>query len=289
MNTIHRILLFLGIISILFVVWYVNQEAGSYYTSSQIDRPRLPVHSDWKPSGLYGHGLGIIGSSMLILLFIYSIRKRVKMFRTWGRLPTWLNYHIFLGIAGPILVTYHTAFKFGGLVSISYWSMIAVMVSGFVGRYIYVKIPRKLSGAELSLSDVRQERSNLLAILKDEYGLNNEHLVLIDQFSNSTKLKERGLAGYFSFLFMDLVGWLQYHFLIKKIIKTVNIPPEKEKELKYLVKNDVQLSRQIAFWDAAHTLFHYWHVIHKPFAYTMVVIMIIHIGVTITLGYTWIF
>jgi hypothetical protein len=289
MNTIHRILLFLGIISILFVVWYVNQEAGSYYTSSQIDRPRLPVHSDWKPSGLYGHGLGIIGSSMLILLFIYSIRKRVKMFRTWGRLPTWLNYHIFLGIAGPILVTFHTAFKFGGLVSISYWSMIAVMISGFIGRYIYVKIPRQLSGVELSLSDVKHKRSELLSILKDDYGLDNEHLVLIDQFSNSAKLKERGLAGYFSFLYMDLVGWFQYHIFIKKIIKSVNIPLEKEKELKSLVKNDVQLSRQIAFWDAAQTLFHYWHVIHKPFAYTMVVIMIIHIGVTITLGYTWIF
>jgi len=125
--------------------------------------------------------------------------------------------------------------------------------------------------------------------LKDDYGLDNEHLVLIDQFSNSAKLKERGLAGYFSFLYMDLVGWFQYHIFIKKIIKSVNIPLEKEKELKSLVKNDVQLSRQIAFWDAAQTLFHYWHVIHKPFAYTMVVIMIIHIGVTITLGYTWIF
>ncbi|MBT3945189.1 MAG: hypothetical protein HOC41_04120 [Candidatus Marinimicrobia bacterium] len=285
----HRILLFLGITSLLAILWFTYQETGIYYLSSLIERPRLPEHAHWKPSGLYGHGLGIIGSSMLILLFLYSVRKRFRVFHGWGKLPTWLNYHIFLGIAGPILITFHTAFKFGGLVSISYWSMIAVMVSGFIGRYIYVKIPRQLSGVELSLSDVRQERSKLLSIMKDEYGLNTEHLLLIDEFSNSTKLKERGLAGYFSFLYMDLVGWFQYHVLIKKIIKAVNIPPEKEKELKYLVKKDVQLSRQIAFWDAAHTLFHYWHVIHKPFAYTMIVIMIIHIGVTVTLGYTWIF
>ncbi len=93
------------------------------------------------------------------------------------------------------------------------------------------------------------------------------------------------MAGYFSFLYMDLVGWFKYNVLIKKIIRTVNVPTEKEKELKLLIKNDVQLSRKIAFWDAAHTLFHYWHVIHKPFAYIMIVIMIIHIGVTITLGY----
>jgi len=48
------------------------------------------------------------------------------------------------------------------------------------------------------------------------------------------------------------------------------------------------MDRQIAFWNAAQSLFHYWHVIHKPFAYTMIVIMFIHIAVAVSLGYTWI-
>jgi len=47
------------------------------------------------------------------------------------------------------------------------------------------------------------------------------------------------------------------------------------------------MDRQIAFWHAAQSLFHYWHVIHKPFAYTMIVIMFIHIAVAVSLGYTW--
>ncbi|MBT5461541.1 MAG: hypothetical protein HOK94_07830 [Candidatus Marinimicrobia bacterium] len=63
----HRILLFLGITSLLAILWFTYQEAGIYYLSSLIERPRLPEHAHWKPSGLYGHGLGIIGSSMLIL------------------------------------------------------------------------------------------------------------------------------------------------------------------------------------------------------------------------------
>ena len=36
-------------------------------------------------------------------------------------------------------------------------------------------------------------------------------------------------------------------------------------------------------------MFHYWHVIHKPFAYVMLVVVIIHVGVSIAFGYTWIF
>jgi hypothetical protein len=36
-------------------------------------------------------------------------------------------------------------------------------------------------------------------------------------------------------------------------------------------------------------LFRYWHVAHLPFAFVMLIIMIIHVGVTLTFGYHWIF
>ncbi|MBT3180465.1 MAG: hypothetical protein HOB40_06570 [Candidatus Marinimicrobia bacterium] len=289
MKYIHRTLLLIGIGSLLWTIWAIDQEAGNYYTASQLDRPRLETHSVWKPSGLYGHGLGIIGSSMLLLLFVYSIRKRVKIFRVWGRLPTWLNYHIFLGIAGPILITFHTTFKFGGLVSISYWSMIGVMLSGFIGRYVYVKIPRRISGNELSLDEIKQRKFELLETLKKEYGLKKDHLEIIEHFSGANALQNNKIIGFFSFLFLDLFGWFRYHTLVKQIAKSLNISQNDLKKLKILIKQDIKYTRQIAFWDAAHTIFHYWHVIHRPFAYIMIIIMLIHIGVSITLGYTWIF
>lgn len=288
MKALHRALFILGIFVLLLTVIFILKTAGQYYVASITERPRLPEHSNWKPGGFFGHGLGIIGSSMLLLLFTYSFRKRMKIFRHLGKLPTWLNYHIFLGIVGPILITFHTAFKFGGLVSISYWSMIAVMLSGFIGRYIYVKIPRRKSGIELSLKEVQEEQQSLIYQLETKYNLNKDQLSLVEQFSKSDSIKKKGLAGFFSFLLLDLIGWVQYNTFIKKIMKAVNVPRAEQDDIKKLIKRDIQLSRQIAFWDAAHTLFHYWHVIHKPFAYTMIVIMFIHIGVAITFGYTWI-
>ena len=39
--------------------------------------------------------------------------------------------HLFCGVVGPVLVTFHTSFKFNGLVSVAYWSMVIVMLSGF--------------------------------------------------------------------------------------------------------------------------------------------------------------
>lgn len=289
MKYVHIALFGFGIISLSLLVIYILDEVAVYYLSSLIDRPRMEQHQLWKPGGFFGHGLGIIGSAMLLLLFLYSFRKRIQFARNWGKLSSWLNYHIFLGIAGPILITFHTAFKFGGLISISYWSMIAVMLSGFIGRYIYVKIPRRKSGLELSIQDVQDRHNALIQQLKDSYGLNEDQLALIEGYSKSNKIKKKGLLGLFSFLYLDFLGFIRYHTFIKQLMNEIKVPPAEQSNVKQLVKQDIQLSRQIAFWDAAHTLFHYWHVIHKPFAYTMVVIMFIHIGVAVYFGYTWIF
>jgi type IV secretory pathway VirB2 component (pilin) len=36
-------------------------------------------------------------------------------------------------------------------------------------------------------------------------------------------------------------------------------------------------------------MFKYWHIAHLPFALIMLVIMVIHVGITLAFGATWIF
>jgi hypothetical protein len=54
-------------------------------------------------------------------------------------------------------------------------------------------------------------------------------------------------------------------------------------------KARVLLGRRILFHNRIRELFHYWHVIHKPFAFLMLIIMVVHVGVTVALGYRWVF
>jgi len=56
-----------------------------------------------------------------------------------------------------------------------------------------------------------------------------------------------------------------------------------------LVKKDMSLNRKIERLVLMQKLFNYWHVAHLPFAVIMIIIMIIHVAVTITFGYKWIF
>ncbi len=289
MKIFHKTLLILLALGLAVSVYTIIVTAGDYYQTHLIHRPHHELHREWKPGGFAGHGFGILGSSMLILLFSYSLRKRFRFFRKWGKLTYWLNYHIFLGIAGPILITFHTAFKFGGLVSISYWSMIAVALSGFIGRYIYIKIPHHVNGKEMSLQEFEKEQTSLIDTLVSEYHLQKEHIELIEQLSGVDKIRKRGMFALFTLFIMDVFSWITSRRIISEIAQMANVPDDQIKSLKYYLRKRIKVVRQIAFWNSAHRLFHYWHVIHKPFAYTMIVIMLIHTGLVIAFGYRWIF
>jgi len=161
------------VIVALVIIVYIG---FSYYNISVEERFFHPDHLKLKPSGVLGHGMGIIGSLFMIIgVSLYMARKIYRSLFRFGILKHWLEFHIFLCTLGPILVLFHTSFKFGGLVAISFWSMVAVFLSGIIGRFIYIQIPRTVEGRELSLDEVRdmtdsvsaEKRIKRLALMKE--------------------------------------------------------------------------------------------------------------------------
>jgi len=102
---------------------------------------QIPAASD-----LFGHSLGIFGFILMLMTeTLYSIRKRSRSAR-WGRMATWLKFHIFTGLVGPYMVLLHTSWKFNGLAGVTTLLTVVIVISGFVGRYIYTRIPRTADG-----------------------------------------------------------------------------------------------------------------------------------------------
>lgn len=134
---------------------------AEYYLAPLALKVRHTMHPVLRQSGSSGHLFGIIGSLFMALLLLYSVRKRFKFARKWGHLNIWLNTHIFLGIVGPGFVLFHTGFKFNGIVAISFWSMVLVVLSGIIGKYIYELIPHSLSGMELNRIELEAEEIGL--------------------------------------------------------------------------------------------------------------------------------
>ena len=120
------------------------------------------------PAGeLFGHSLGILGFLLMLMTeTLYSLRKRSRSVK-WGRLSSWLQFHIFTGLVGPYMVLLHSSWKFNGIAGITTLFTIIIVISGFTGRYIFTRIPRTLDGLEiegtLSQEALKQAR-RLLAL-----------------------------------------------------------------------------------------------------------------------------
>jgi hypothetical protein len=100
-------------------------------------------------SELFGHGMGIVGFLMMLMTeTLYSLRKRSRSVK-WGRMSAWLQFHIFTGLVGPYMVLLHTSWKFNGIAGITTLFTVIIVLSGFVGRYIFTRIPRTLDGLEM--------------------------------------------------------------------------------------------------------------------------------------------
>ena len=98
--------------------------------------------------GLFGHIIGVFGFLLMLMTeVLYSLRKRSHSTR-WGRMSIWLQFHIFTGIVGPFMVFLHSSWKFNGLAGITLLLSGVIVISGFIGRYIYTRIPRTSDGIE---------------------------------------------------------------------------------------------------------------------------------------------
>ena len=204
----------------------------SYYTTPFSERPHLEDHRALRPAGIRGHAYGLVGSVMILLLLLYSVRKRARGLQRFGTPAQWLEVHISFGIIGPLLIILHTAFKVQGLVAVSFWSMIAVALSGVFGRWLYLQIPRNLAGYEYSRQDLEALEMELAA-----------------QAAAESRPEEAARHS----------------------------------------RRRARLARKIRRLESVRRVFQWWHVIHKPVAVIMLLIMFVHVGVVVTLGYAWVF
>jgi hypothetical protein len=263
--------------TIVLGLWVVVDLGGwSYYETPLRVRGYAPLHATLKPSGSLAHPLGVAGIAMLVIPVIYAVRKRWRRLARAGSMRAWLEIHIFCGIVGPALVTLHTAFRFNGLISVAYWSMMAVMLSGFVGRHLYVRMPRTIRGVELSHEDIRGRIQDLT-----------------DQLLQATK--NAGLTGRVRAVDQELeiererpVGsWRTRQRLrhLRHELRAAGVSREMASDITSTLAERAQLLRRLSQLNRSRRLFSLWHVFHQPLVYLMFAIAALHVGVAVYFGY----
>jgi hypothetical protein len=285
---IHKIYIFtlVTITTAVFLILFIY--GADYYTTPVSERHFHSQNDLLKPTGLIGHGIGIAGSLFMIIgVFSYMARKRFRSLSRTGGIKYWLEFHIFLCTLGPILVLYHTSFKFGGIVAVSFWSMIAVVLSGIIGRFIYIQIPRTIQGRELSLSDLSGLENDLFNDMQEQYKVNYE---IIAQMNIAlSRSDSEGKGNFILRIFRRFSFERKLLNQVRKELKTQQLTRKDYRKVVKLFKSKIILNRRIAWLSSMQNFLRYWHVAHLPFALIMLVIMIVHIIVAVLFGYKWIF
>lgn len=250
----------------------------AYYGTSITVRGYAPGHAALRPSGPWGQSFGLVGMALMLVPFAYMLRKKIR--RGPGSLKTWLEVHLFCGIVGPVLVTFHTAFKFNGIIAAAYWSMVVVMLSGFIGRYLYIRIPRSMRGIELS----RAELDSQAAALHDQLVARAGAEALVGRIGALERAAAPGTLTWTGLLFGE-IGLRRRIRAFVADVKHSRLPSDQERDSIRLTTERVLLLRQTAYLQRTKQAFNLWHVFHLPLVYLLLVIVAGHVGLAAYMGY----
>jgi hypothetical protein len=250
-----------AVLSSAALVWGWNVRAELYLT----------------PESGFGYALGIVGTSLMVLLLLYSLRKRLQPMRSWGPIRHWFGTHMLLGVAGPVAILFHANFKLGSLNStVALACMLLVAASGLIGRFIYPKIHHGLFGHRASLRELEQDaernRGAIGAALAGSPRLADD----LRDFEAFALAENLGVVGRtWRLLALPPRGW----WLRRRGLRGLEtaVTPAKFREATEAVRSYVAGVRRVAEFGTYERLFSLWHAFHLPFCVMLFLAAAVHV------------
>lgn len=228
-----------------------------------------------RASDFFGHSIGILGFILMLLTeTLYSFRKRSRNAR-WGRMSSWLDFHIFTGLVGPYMVLLHSSWKFNGLAGVVLLLTIVVVASGFIGRYIYTAVPRTADGVEIEAAALETQIASIENELKTW---------LTTQGDSASQRLAQNLAALppvsgswlsiFSRAFSEWSYRLQWWFEKSRLDAKNRVQAN---QLEKMLRRRRLLYTQVNSLAMARRLLALWHAVHIPIGMALFTAAFIHI------------
>lgn len=292
----HRALVALTVIVAIVLGVAMAFYGWSYYTLDQAHRPFSVKHAQLKPSGTVGLKLGMLGLFLFALVYLYPLRKRWTWLSRQGKTKHWFDFHIILGLAAPVVITYHAAFKAQGFAGMAYWTMVALVVSGLVGRYFYAQIPRRLDATAMTLKETQDFGRQASEDASGQNVFDSEELDRVLRLPSVEEVQKMSLPrALLKMVTWDLALPARIWSLRRRkqsswarLVTLGGILPSRHRELERalsLVSTRAALLKRTLFLSKAERVFFLWHVVHRPFSLSFAIFVIIHVGVVVSLGY----
>jgi hypothetical protein len=289
-NTVHRTLVWSAVAAALALIAGLAIFGWRYYLLELEERPFSPRHHLLRPSGSIGISLGVLGTVLFAIIFLYAVRKRIVWLASLGNTRHWMDFHIVAGLTAPVIIAFHAAFKFRGIAGAAFFIMLAVALSGVVGRYLYSQIPRSLSAAEFSLAELQAMDEEIHALLLDCGVREADYSFLLSLPSREAMRRMSPLVALWKmFAFDAVMPWrivqIRRRIGRQSFSRHASGNKHEVERIVAMIATRSRLTKRVVFLEHTRRYFHLWHVIHRPFSYAFAVLALAHIAVVIGLGF----
>jgi hypothetical protein len=237
-----------------------------------------------------GYWIGVAGGVAMLLLFLYPLRKRWRPLREVGTTRFWFAFHMMLGITGPLLVIVHSTLAFGSFNAIvAFASMSLVAASGIVGRFLYSRIHYGLYGRRATLAELRAQA-----------GLDSENVRSKLAFAPAVEARLEAFAALAGATGRDglghplrfaALGWHAMRARRQCTAEAVRVLRERAAHERWpvlllgrrmrsrtaLIAAHLRAVQRVAQFAVFERLFSWWHVLHVPLVYMMVLAAVAHV------------
>lgn len=243
----------------------------------------------WTPKEGMGYYLGIVGGLMMLGLLLYPVRKHYRRASAWGSVASWFRAHMMLGIVGPALIIIHSGFEMNSKNgSVAMVSMLLVVASGIVGRYIYTRLHAGLYGRRTEVNDLIKEIEQTEVALSIASALPTGSIKELKVLADTALASTRTLRGCVAFragrsarrnlkraTHTDIETSVAAAAL-NSLAAPAAFRHELDKAHAALDSYFLMVEQigSVRFYERA---FHAWHVLHLPLFFLLVAAAILHV------------
>lgn len=231
----------------------------------------------WSPEFGLGYSLGIVGTALMVLLLLYSVRKRFRFMRSLGPIRHWFGPHMILGVLGPVAIFFHANFELGSLNSaVAFSCMVLVSGSGLIGRFIYPKIHHGLFGSRTSLRELREDVAANRGAIGAAVAASPELALELKEYEASVTADRRGLMGsLWHFVALPIRARRVRRRSRRRLRASASVVEVEESIV--AVDSFLQDVRRVAEFGAYERLFSLWHAFHLPICVMLFLAAAVHV------------
>jgi len=234
---------------------------------------------NFRPGDQLSTYCGLIGTGLMLIAAIYPIFRRIKLFRWMASNTMWFDFHLMAGTVGPMFIAVHSVIQLDSWVSTAFWSMVIVVVSGYLGRYLYTQVPALSSGVELEELDHERNFQKARPRLTVPMAEIDRELAVQRAKAQQVAMSPSMLRALWWLIFQD-IGRIPRTWARRGRLAQLGVDRKTRKDLARRAARMIVIARRQVVAPKAQILLHSWKKVHVPFTVLLTAFSVAHIYIS---------